>query len=1442
MYSKEERPIKNTKPALAEVQLGGMKASGGAEPSAKEQVDALRHIIREHGEVLREDGAPLRAPPKRAVMHTIPFTVPERIEKRRITYKFPERFLDAFDKVCDAHVAAGIWIPATAPYADPMIPLMKSDGVTPRPVVDLRRRNLITRKLQMPVVDQDNILNAVAGAKYVTIADIEGAFQQIRIVDEDIPKTAFSTPRGIFFSTAAQQGDCNSTVSLHRAVSEIVRGLKGVHHYADDVYICTETWEEHVSLVKAVLKRFQENEFYLKRKKFRFCTHDRDVLGRKVRPGEISIHPSKAESIQALKRPTNKKELQKVIGTFGFSSRHIPNYAQLLAPLTELTGNVPWNWSQTCEEAFEALKRMVQKNLKLTNIKDDELAPADSKPVHHPDPPAGYAPKNDVPGKYLFLFTDASLTGCGSALCIGENWWTSQLVGLQSRKFSPAQANYPTHEAELQGVFEAFRWFESKLLGRKVIVCTDNQALANFMTAKRLNGRQARIWTYLSSFDFVIEYVKGERNILADLLSRVAEAESGAGSEDLGAMNAGRRTRRKPKRYDDDEPEPASQPKRAPKTAKAAPAESKESAPPKPKASREKHKQERIRKDRAAEEWNVPLPHQLTLDAAHRDEMAVAIAEGYAKSNFFKKIVEAPQDYAGFDVTMQRYGEKDVQLLYREERNGRQMLCVPDVLVRGRSVREIYLEHAHEVLGHPGRRMTHAWLANKVFWPGLARDVELYCKSCPTCIQLKPTNAKPHGKLHTVPPPGRPYERIGVDFQGPLPPSIYGSETVTFLMNCIDTLTGECILIPCADKGLTAKKCADLWFRHVYPQWGVPREIVSDQDVRWRSLFWKSLHASLGTGLSMSTAYHPQSNGRVERMHRDLNQILRQFVDDNQSDWAEAIPFAQFALNSRKGGSSGHSPFEMARIYSPENLPAFAYKGASETADQAIETAYLRLAKAKEAIVTAQIKQTDKANRGRRDDPLSQEDVRLAWNNANKGLGKPPLLWVSTKNLQAVQGRAKKLLPLFIGPFPVLSYSPRTSTYELRLTDRYARRGLPTRYHSSQLRRDFPADHPQWPNRVTNRLRVFPLDALSDVNAEDLLTGDLFPKEVEMKDAPTVAAADEAEKANSDTVDDDPKGSEIAPGTDTAKGSSESDKKADTVKKSEAEKPSRSKGDPRRKKDAKLGNMEIHSEATAESDALAVPTHPDYDPKDKYWGDVFKLSELETVILRHERTKTGVKLFLNSETAGRKNVIIVDFAKQPGRYAKLQKTLAVQNYLANKKVPTLKELVSKNSRSRTTLSELTTRSGHRKEAMATAKLSSSKSRSGILKTSPATRSASSRNSSYKSPSYAPLSPARTNGSGTARRRSCWSCTGASPIANSAPRECRKPTRSTARTPPRSTASSAHSAGLSEFSRSRRDHAREKTLRGGDCNGRSDHSRAARPNRPDKTFPPECRCS
>ncbi|GEM09853.1 hypothetical protein Rt10032_c09g3870 [Rhodotorula toruloides] len=874
VYSRAGAPLKKVREEkLADVKLGAMKPTPPG-PSEAEKRTFLRKIEREYSDVLRDDGAPLRAPPYRKVMHSIPFSVPEREEKRKITYKFPERFLSAFDKVCDAHVEAGIWIPATASYADPMIPLMKSDGVTPRPVVDLRRRNLVTKKLQMPVVDQDNIINAVAGSKFVTIMDIEGAFQQIRIVDEDVPKTAFSTPRGIFYSIAAQQ----ETVT------------------APSASIVPDSWHAHKELVETILQRFRQHEFYLKKKKFRFCTNERDVLGRRVRDGRISIHESKAESILRLKKPANKKELQKVIGVFGFSSRHIPNYAQILAPLTELTGDVPFRWSKTCEDAFTELKRLVQLNLSLTHIRDDELAPADSRPVHHPDPPKDLVVQNEKKGKYLFLFSDASLTGCGSALCIGENWWTSELVGLQSKKFNPAQANYPTHEAELQGVFEAFKWFESKLLGRKVIVCTDNQALSNFLTAKKLNGRQARIWTYLSAFDFEIEYIKGERNVVADILSRIKDRSEDQ-HEQISAMNVGGRTKKLPARFKD------------------AIVESDTPSPAKP--SRQKMSADEARRQRAERRRERVL--------ADREE---------AKKN----VEDVPQE--------------------KERLDG---------------------EHQNE--------MYHA----------ISREA--------------------------------PYERLGVDFQGPLPPSKWGSETATFLMNFVDTLTGECILIPCNETGLTAERCADLWFRFVYPQWGVPKELVSDQDVRWRSQFWRSMCQSLGTTLSMSTAYHPQSNGKVERLHRDLNAVLRQYVDVSQNDWAEAIPFAQHALNSRTSSTTGYSPFELSRLCPPSDLPTVA-----------ILSGYPN------AIVSAQVRQTQGANRRRRKDPLSSAEMDAA-DPSYKG---PPELWVSTKNLHATKGTARKLVPLFVGPFRVLRHSPRTSTYTLDLPAVYARKGYANVFHASQ--------------------------------------------------------------------------------------------------------------------------------------------------------------------------------------------------------------------------------------------------------------------------------------------------------------------------------------------------------------------------------------------------------
>ncbi|GAA5915664.1 hypothetical protein JCM5296_000043 [Sporobolomyces johnsonii] len=79
----------------------------------------------------------------------------------------------------------------------------------------------------MPVVDQERIVNLVAGARYVTIGDIQGAFQQLRVRDEDLHKTVFSMPRRLFRSVTAQQGDCNSTVTLDLQMQHMLGDLRG---------------------------------------------------------------------------------------------------------------------------------------------------------------------------------------------------------------------------------------------------------------------------------------------------------------------------------------------------------------------------------------------------------------------------------------------------------------------------------------------------------------------------------------------------------------------------------------------------------------------------------------------------------------------------------------------------------------------------------------------------------------------------------------------------------------------------------------------------------------------------------------------------------------------------------------------------------------------------------------------------------------------------------------------------------------------------------------------------------------------------------------------------------------------------------------------------------------------------------------------------------------
>jgi transposase InsO family protein len=519
------------------------------------------------------------------------------------------------------------------------------------------------------------------------------------------------------------------------------------------------------------------------------------------------------------------------------------------------------------------------------------------------------------------------------------------------------------------------------------------------------------------------------------------------------------RTRRSPRRFDDsdpnaeakarDEPKQRKQRKRTPKLKQKKP-------------TRAQRRLQRIISRRQAEAWDEAPAELLLIDAATEPDLVKAIVHGYEKDTLFSKVISAISHYADFKL------RTDGLLFHRLRPGGLWRVCLPNSQLKQRSIREIYLEHFHVATGHLGmKRLTNA-LTQHVWWPSLSKDVTTYVNSCPSCQACKRPTEKPTGLLHSLPIPVQPWDSVGIDFMGPFPPSRLAGQTHDFLMVAIDQLTGEVELIPTTSQGLDAKETARLYFANIYPRHGLPSNIVSDRDVRFTSEFWRALHDLMGTTLSMSTAYHPQSNGKTERANRTINSIMRHFVNEEQTDWANMLPMAQFAINSTVSEVTGNSPFELNRGYTQRSLPLridwSRDSPVLEDAAQFADNAQKALLVALDGIIYARAMQTYHANKGRR---------------ASAAAIQPgDLYWLSTRNLSIVQGRAYKWTPRFVGPFEVVHFWSKTDTVELDLPERYTSRGISKVFHISEVKPFISSDATLFPNRLTTRVPTFPMDTL----------------------------------------------------------------------------------------------------------------------------------------------------------------------------------------------------------------------------------------------------------------------------------------------------------------------------------------------------------------------------
>jgi hypothetical protein len=981
----------------------------------------LNELLDEFSDILVTELPPNQRAPFRPVNHSIPLIDPnEHIRPKVIP--IPDKYRDQFAAHTNKFVESGWWQPQALQSACALFAVPKADRTKARFVINLKPRNANTRKMHTPLPDMRAVRNLIASFPYRSKLDFKNAYEQIRVETADVPNTGMATPLGTFVSLVMQQGDCNAPETMHRVCYMMFRRCIGrfLDGFYDDWFVYSRTRRAHLRYLRIVFTTLRWYRFLLSREKLSCFAPSMEILGAVVADDGISVIPERWDTIRSWPKPRNPKDVQRFMGTINWMSDHVPRLSEIAAPITRLTGKVQWNWTPSCDLAFDTLKDLVPQ----------KLSPLNWSLV-------------DSGAERVFLFTDASIFGCGGWLGQGPTRELARPFRFFSAKFNPAQKNYHTTDQELLAVLASVLKFREHLIGRRFTVVSDHMPLRTYWTQPpKQTRRHVRMWETLSGFDFDWEFTSGRSNAIADSLSRLAELSLEEQEEpiDIDAQ------------ADDDLelaesiPLPASLSVAALVNALVvSPTSILVSSLVAPLA---------FGLPLAEPEAELPPPHKrdtmLTqLPSAFRDPLPPAYAADSLFAPVVKSLAEGHLDeYPAFRLVD--------GVLFIEDSGGWR-LVVPkgrttdgDDPASAPTFREALISFAHESLGHLGPAKTLSYLRRWFYWPHAHKDVFDYCRSCEPCARGKAPTAAPFGLLHPLEIAPRPWAWVSMDFVVGLPPVPYRGDVVDSCLTVTDML-GKMVHVFPVPSTATALQIADVFRDGVYRLHGLPEAIVSDRDPKFTSKMWSALfRRKFGTNLKLSTSAHPETDGASEATNKTVGTILRIFAEDNPDDWASRTADVEFAINSSTSTATGLSPFEVSYGYLPTVWPTTSWESTNDaTAEGYAERARLNWLRATDAIIASRVAMVTSANKHRRRDHHSFVVGHKAY--------------LSTKDLQFPEATSRKFVPKFIGPYPITAAFPATSNYELDLPPHFK---IHRRFHASKLRPHLPNDDLRFPSRA----------------------------------------------------------------------------------------------------------------------------------------------------------------------------------------------------------------------------------------------------------------------------------------------------------------------------------------------------------------------------------------
>ena len=267
--------------------------------------------------------------------------------------------------------------------------------------------------------------------------------------------------------------------------------------FFDDILIATTTWEEHVMALEGVFSRLNDHRLTARPTKVEIEFNSIEFLGHRVGQGQMRPTESKVGKMLSLPIPTTKKQVRSLLGLIGLNRRYVPNYADVMAPLIDLTKKGKSSritWTEACQESFQTVKSVL----------------SSSPVVMLPDF-----------SKEFVIRSDASGEGIGAALMQVDGQGGLRPVIFASPRLLDREKRYSTIERECLALVWAIDTFQKYVFGRLFIVETDHRPLTFLSRSRSTNGRLTRWALALQEFSFTVMPIAGTRNLVADLLSRL---------------------------------------------------------------------------------------------------------------------------------------------------------------------------------------------------------------------------------------------------------------------------------------------------------------------------------------------------------------------------------------------------------------------------------------------------------------------------------------------------------------------------------------------------------------------------------------------------------------------------------------------------------------------------------------------------------------------------------------------------------------------------------------------------------------------------------------------------------------------------------------------------------------------------------------------------------